>query len=301
VVFADDFMADNVGDCRRKWEFKRGNRDVVEWEATRFLRSTTSDRSIVAIVLPAVLPDRFTLELDYIISENHDGARAWMVIYSAEHYPGANHISVSRNEAGLGGGEVQADARVTTFFKNRPNRLMILGDGKYLKGYINDKRVFNVPNADFARTNKIWIWTYHATDELPLYIGNVRVAASDKKLYDALLANGRVATQGIYFDTGSDKIRPESSATLKEIGQMLKDHGDLRLMIEGHTDNVGTEAANQTLSDKRAAAVRQFLVANFGVDAARLESKGFGQSKPAAPNDTPEGRQSNRRVELVKL
>lgn len=80
-----------------------------------------------------------------------------------------------------------------------------------------------------------------------------------------------MATQGIYFDTASDRIRPESTPTLKEIGAMLKDHADLKLTIEGHTDNVGGAEANQALSDK-----------------------------PAASNDTPEGRQSNRRVELVR-
>ena len=82
---------------------------------------------------------------------------------------------------------------------------------------------------------------------------------------------------------------------------MLKAHADLKLMIEGHTDNVGAAAANQTLSEQRAAAVKQFLVSTYGIDAARLQTKGYGSSKPISPNTTPEGRQNNRRVELVKL
>lgn len=81
---------------------------------------------------------------------------------------------------------------------------------------------------------------------------------------------------------------------------MLKDHPDLKLTIEGHTDNVGSAEANKALSDKRAAAVRQFLIDSYQVDGARLAAKGLGQTKPATSNDTPEGRQSNRRVELVK-
>jgi OmpA-OmpF porin, OOP family len=101
-------------------------------------------------------------------------------------------------------------------------------------------------------------------------------------------------------DTGSDAIRQESAPTLKEIGTMLKDHPELKLTIEGHTDNVGKPETNQTLSEKRAAAVRQYLIDNYQVDAARLEAKGLGQSKPAASNDSAEGRQQNRRVELVK-
>jgi OOP family OmpA-OmpF porin len=74
----------------------------------------------------------------------------------------------------------------------------------------------------------------------------------------------------------------------------------LHLTIEGHTDNTGSATGNQTLSEQRAASVRQFLIDTYKIDAARLKSAGFGASKPAASNDTPEGRQTNRRVELVK-
>ena len=111
---------------------------------------------------------------------------------------------------------------------------------------------------------------------------------------------GHVSTQGIYFDTGSDRIRPESTPTLKEIGQMLNEHPELKLRIEGHTDNVGNAASNQTLSERRADAVRQFLVSTYGIDASRLGAKGFGATKPVASNSTQEGQQNNRRVELVK-
>src|SRR5581483_11521670 len=116
----------------------------------------------------------------------------------------------------------------------------------------------------------------------------------------ALAASGRVATHGILFATGSDAIRPESKPTLDQIGDMLKEHPTLRLAIEGHTDNVGNVPSNQALSEKRAAAVKQYLVSHYGVDGSRLTPKGLGSSQPAAPNTTPEGRQTNRRVELVK-
>ena len=81
---------------------------------------------------------------------------------------------------------------------------------------------------------------------------------------------------------------------------MLKEHTDLKLTIEGHTDNVGAAQANHDLSHKRAAAVKAILVSSYGIDAARLEATGFGDKKPVAPNTTGEGRQQNRRVELVK-
>jgi outer membrane protein OmpA-like peptidoglycan-associated protein len=88
---------------------------------------------------------------------------------------------------------------------------------------------------------------------------------------------------------------------LKQIGEMLAQHPEMRVAIEGHTDNVGVAAANQALSEKRAAAVKAHLAAKYGVDAARLQSRGFGAAKPVSPNDDEGGRQKNRRVELVKL
>lgn len=82
---------------------------------------------------------------------------------------------------------------------------------------------------------------------------------------------------------------------------MLGTHAELRLMIEGHTDNTGNPESNAQLSNRRAAAVKQELVNTFGIPAARLETVGKGQSEPVSPNDTVEGRQNNRRVVLVRI
>ena len=85
------------------------------------------------------------------------------------------------------------------------------------------------------------------------------------------------------------------------IASMIEQHPDLRVRIEGHTDNVGTAAANKALSDRRAAAVKAALVSEYRVSGGRLDAKGFGDTKPIGSNDTAEGRANNRRVELVKM
>ena len=82
--------------------------------------------------------------------------------------------------------------------------------------------------------------------------------------------------------------------------KLLQDNPDLKLRVEGHTDNVGAKAANQLLSQKRAQAVMGWLIAN-GIDASRLTAQGFGDSKPVGDNSTEDGRAKNRRVELAKL
>jgi len=120
-------------------------------------------------------------------------------------------------------------------------------------------------------------------------------------LYDALAANGRWATQGILFATGKAELQPESRPVLKEIAATLKEHEELKILIEGHTDNVGQAASNLSLSEARAAAVKAALVADFGIDGSRITTQGLGDTKPAVPNATPEGRAQNRRVEIVKM
>lgn len=306
VLFTEDFTRDNVGDFPRRLEFAEGNMEVVEWKGERWLRGTTDGKFYIA--LPEVLPERFTVEFEH-------AGQSWSYPQLMVRFDGhdederANHrvqiMTWHGSSSRSGGGILAADGSqvsvgASELLHDVPFTVRIMADGKYVKVYMNSIRVANVPNADLGRANRIVV-EFDGNDEHPAFFRNFRIAAGGRKLYDALAAEGRVATQGIYFDTGSDRLRPESSPTLKEIATMLKEHADLRLAIEGHTDNVGQAAANQTLSEARAAAVRKHLVESYGVDAARLESKGLGATKPVGSNDTPEGRQSNRRVELVKL
>ena len=93
---------------------------------------------------------------------------------------------------------------------------------------------------------------------------------------------------------------PESLPTLKSILAILNDSPGLNFSIEGHTDNQGNNAINQPLSEKRAAAVRTWLI-DKGIAATRLKTKGFGDTSPIDSNATPEGRANNRRVEFVKF
>ncbi len=125
------------------------------------------------------------------------------------------------------------------------------------------------------------------------------VTADPSSLSDEINKSGRVAVYGIHFDTGKATIQPDSENVLGEIVKLLQQNPDLKLRVEGHTDNQGNAAANQTLSEKRAQAVVAWLVAHE-VSASRLTAVGLGQTKPVADNSTPEGRTKNRRVDLVK-
>ena len=115
-----------------------------------------------------------------------------------------------------------------------------------------------------------------------------------------LRAACRVEVPGIYFDFNKATLNPLSRTALSEIAGVLGRHPDWHVTIEGHTDNVGSDAYNQDLSTRRAAAVKEALIRDHGMAAARMTTAGFGESRPRETNDTIAGRARNRRVELVR-
>jgi len=125
------------------------------------------------------------------------------------------------------------------------------------------------------------------------------VTADASSISDELNKSGHIAIYGIHFDTGKAAILPDSEMILEQISKVMQDNPDMKLAVEGHTDNQGSAAANQTLSEKRAQAVVAWLVQQ-GVAANRLAARGLGQTKPVEDNSTEDGRAKNRRVELVK-
>jgi outer membrane protein OmpA-like peptidoglycan-associated protein len=110
---------------------------------------------------------------------------------------------------------------------------------------------------------------------------------------------GRVAVYGIAFATGKSTLRPESDKVLTQIAALLTANPSWKMRVEGHTDNVGEDAANIALSELRAGAVVDWLT-RHGVDRSRLTAMGLGDTSPVADNGSEEGRSLNRRVELVK-
>lgn len=110
----------------------------------------------------------------------------------------------------------------------------------------------------------------------------------------------RFVLSGVNFDTGKAKIRPESFARLDAVAEFLMHTKHARIEISGHTDNVGNAKTNKALSQKRAQACRDYLVAK-GIEADRVVAIGFGDERPVAANDTEDGRQQNRRIEATEL
>ncbi|WP_234570989.1 OmpA family protein [Rhodohalobacter sp. 614A] len=314
VLFEDDFSDTPIGDFPHRMTFRNGSMEVVNWDDQKVFQ--LQEGCQFEIPLPETLPDRFTLEFDIHDSKSSVDT-GWTAIYFAEpaargfypnrpggppflrfahfhgsglHATNSNQISGVYNSGGTGNTHPALAEDLM--------HVEVQVDGEAIKVYANQERIVNVPNADLGRHNAITVLCDARAD--PTYIDNIRVAAGGMDLYSSLESEGRVATRGILFETGSDRIQPGSAATLEEILGMLRQHADLRLRIEGHTDNVGNTSSNQELSQSRAEAVRDYLVEQ-GIDASRLEAIGMGEEHPVADNNTEAGREQNRRVELVRL
>jgi outer membrane protein OmpA-like peptidoglycan-associated protein len=121
-----------------------------------------------------------------------------------------------------------------------------------------------------------------------------------KGIKDEMSSKGFVDLYGIYFDFGSAEVREESMPVINEIVSYLKENPDVKIIIEGHTDNVGSESSNLKLSENRAKNVINMLIEK-GINKDRLSVKGYGSTQPVADNSTETGRAQNRRVTIRKV
>jgi OmpA-OmpF porin, OOP family len=161
------------------------------------------------------------------------------------------------------------------------------------------------PGTITANKGDTWYWlqnsgSYYYQTLLTVKGMQQEVTADASSIADELSRSGHIALYGIHFETGKATILPDSESVLSEIAKMLQQNADVKVSVEGHTDNVGSAASNQALSEKRAQAVVAWLTSH-GIDSGRLKAKGWGASKPVEDNGTEDGRAKNRRVELVKI
>ena len=309
VMFYTDFSEDRVGNFARGLKYINGPMEIVERDDVKMLRAVGPGELLIP--LGKKLPQKFTLEIDVLTAAGAPMGDRVRVEGGKTHLQGDEQsVEISwgpQHNTLHGGGQNRAASQLhltdeeAARYLDHTAHLRILMDSGYFKMYANEKRLYNIPDLQFRRDSVIRLALEGNADNEALFITSIRVAESETDvLYDALLKKGRWATQGILFATGKAELQPESRPVLKEIASTMKKYGDLKILIEGHTDNVGAAASNLSLSDARAAAVKAALVSDFGLDAARITTKGFGDTKPSAPNTTAVGRAQNRRVEIVK-
>lgn len=188
----------------------------------------------------------------------------------------------------------------------KPVHVAIQVQKERMRMWINEDKLFDVPKAIPAGVmmNQLWFEVGHTNyteEQYAVYISNIKVATGKPDTRHKLIEEGKFSTTGILFDFQSAVIKPESYAVTKDIATVLKENASIRVKVVGHTSSDGDDKANMELSKKRAEAVKELLVKEFGLDASRFDTEGKGETQPVGDNKTKEGKVANRRVEFIKL
>ncbi len=319
MIFFDDFSDTDVGEFPRKWTLegpKQGNSntvDVVEYQGKRFLRSVPGQKGqppatqYLRLEQKGDLPEKFTIEFDAALDTIKKGS-SYYIVYRPLFVSPDKKVDVFKwnaaNSLQLSGKEnSSANTRTLVDLNDgKVHHVAISVNGTFVKAYIDNQRVINDPDGLKRPIRQIGLQmlTHNNMRSEKVLFTNFRLAQGGKDIKSALDTDGKIITHGILFDTGKATLKAESLPTLKMILGLLNDDPGLNFSIEGHTDNQGNKGINQPLSEERAAAVKSWLEGK-GIDASRLKTAGFGDTKPIESNKTPEGRANNRRVEFVKF
>ncbi|WP_320051693.1 OmpA family protein [uncultured Acetobacteroides sp.] len=316
IIFEDNLQGEQNGEFPSKWDLVQGiveNANLNGENVIMFRKCNTNAYDGIVPLLKNskedYLPEAFTIEFDAYYDKYNNAYRIFLLdaknqknLDKSNNINGREYLRFYQNAAdgknitkGFYPGFSNADTKSIPSWRH----IAISFNKRALKAYIDDARVINIPNIEFNPVG-FTIGFHNPSGDMNGYIKNIRIAKGAVPLYDKILTDGKFVTTGIKFDVNQATIKPESMGTISYVVKLMNDHPELKFCVEGHTDSDGADVANKTLSEKRAAAVRNELVSQ-GISANRLTSKGWGESKPITDNDTPEGKAQNRRVEFVKV
>ena len=310
VIFEDDLKGEESGEFPSRWDLTSGsaqNASLGSDNVIQFVHTNT-------ILLPLMdkkdfLPDVFTIEFD-VFFEGLATKRTEQ--YQLRFFEGKSPtargdkknrvIEISWNKVMMGsfGGDISDFKEEKKNWQAKWKHIAVSFNVRFLKLYMDQERILNIPRVGFKPSMFSIGGQFDERYIKICAIKNIRVNEGGKKLYDRIISEGKFVTHGILFDVNKSTIRGESMGTINEIVKLMKEHPDLKFSVEGHTDSDGEESFNQKLSEDRALAVKIALV-ELGIDASRLETKGWGEIKPLNSNLTPEEKANNRRVEFVKI
>ena len=303
ILFADDFSTTQEGEFPDRWNLVSGQgvMNTTKGFPSFLLTDGNYVRVSPRVTNKSYLGDQFTVELDMLMVPNAYGLNIFFETGSGDEailnitandvdWKGADDYSLSANLPSA----IKGDS-----FTNQWHHIAVAVNKTQMKVYVDQYRVLVIPDMHTVPVS-LQVGGIGSQDA-PLVFTNVRIASGGgMNMIGQTFTDAKIVTHGINFDVDKATITPASMGTLNQIKRILTQNPGLKFEIDGHTDNSGTAAHNVTLSQQRADAVKAQLV-QMGIDASRLTTKGFGDTKPIADNSTPDGKANNRRVEFVRI
>jgi len=315
IIFEDNLLNEKNGEFPSKWDLIQGQFENAKFDGENVIYSIKCNMNGGGGITPMMknckedyLPEDFTIEFDAYFESKSSYYQIYFADYKNQKTLdksfkiGEKWIRINKNS--IGGKNFE-----TNFYPGFSNgkydntskwrHVAISFNKRALKIYLDDARVANIPNLGYNPTG--FSIGYQSTNGASKgYFKNTRIAKGAVPLYDKLLTDGKIITNGIRFDVNKSTIKAESMGVINDIVKIMNDHPKLNFSIEGHTDSDGDEATNLILSQNRAKAVMNKLI-EMGIAGTRLKNSGFGETKPISDNNSNEGKARNRRVEFVNF
>ena len=333
LVYFNDFSTDPIGELPINWN-TNGTGEVVSIDGMDGKWVQLFQNATYLTDNTEMLTDNFTVEFDLIMRRSNAKAAfpamAFGLLSSGTYSPTANellkgytekfatelniqplgnddsqlHLYTYQNRSKYLSTDLKRYGKLQDYF-NRVLHVSMQVQKERLRIWLDGTKIYDLPKAIVpdAGINQLYfvVRRYGGEEaEVGYTIGNIRMAKGLPDTRHKLITEGKFSTTGILFEKGSARIEEQSMGLLKQLAEALKSE-TVRIKIIGHTDSDGNDASNLELSKQRAAAVKASLVEQFGIEAARIDTDGKGESEPVGDNKIAAGRAKNRRVEFIRL
>ncbi|WP_299228670.1 OmpA family protein [uncultured Psychroserpens sp.] len=321
LLFFDDFSKDFIGDFPSQWNTS-GSGEVVKINSVdgKWFEMKAGYGITYIPILPEDLPEEYTIEFDMLLAgvDNKTSSTARVSITLDDN----NTFKAGRNSATaelplgqFGAFNIRLHNRINgitvinsslasdirTDVLNKPH-ISIAVNKRRFRLWVNQKKYIDVPQL-VAPNNAIKALKFNLyglkEGKDRAFISNLKVAEGGLDLRRKLMSEGRISTNGILFNSGSDEILTQSYGIIRQISQVLLQDDTIKLKIVGHTDSDGDDNSNMKLSKARAIAVKNALINVYHISENRLQTDGKGETEPVGDNKTPDGKAQNRRVEFI--
>ncbi len=330
IIVQEDFAQDAIGDFPAQWNTHSGAEVVTVSNRPGKWLAIKQDGVFFPEYITANFPDNFTLQVDVMATDGiasigeltiglmqaKDENAKFDMSRAESSTPQPNFkIGLCPKSSGegqlyygtnvIGNHNIYGTPEFVVPGKNFVT-VSIWRQKQRVRVYLDSNKKLDLPRAlDASAVLNALVLNAYAPDfgkeGGAFFVSNIRLAVGAPDTRNKLITEGKFTTHGILFDVNSDKIQAGSYGSLQDIANVLKENAAVRVKIVGHTDADGDDKLNMDLSKRRAAAVKDALANNFGIDAARMETDGKGKTQPIDNNNTPAGKANNRRVEFIKL